>query len=1441
MLALVAWGVWSLMRLPLDAVPDITNNQVQVITQAPSLAAQEVEQFITFPLENALRNMPGVEEIRSISRFGLSVITVVFTDDVDTYRARQLTSEQLKIAEADMLQGVGTPAMAPITTGLGEIYQYILKPASGYEDRYSAMELRSIQDWIVKRQLSGIAGVVEVSSFGGFVKEYEVSIAPERLNAMNLSLHDVLHALELNNANTGGSYIEKGNNAFFIRGEGMVNSLRDIEQIVITNRQGVPVLVQHVAQVRFGHSVRYGAMTRNGQGEVVGGIVMMLKGASSEATIQAVKERVALVQGSLPEGLVLEAYLDRTTLIDKTIRTVRNNLIEGGLIVVFVLVLLLGNVRAGMVVASVIPLSMLFALGMMNTFGVSANLMSLGAIDFGLIVDGAVIIVESIVHRLHTHYGNQRISQQTLDQSIYESSTRIRKSAAFGEIIILIVYLPILALSGIEGKMFHPMAQTVSFAILGALILSLTYVPVASALFLKRTIVTKATVSDRIVNTLYRGYYPVLKKALRQRAAVLLSAVALFAGSIWLLSGMGGEFIPSLDEGDMAVSIALKPGSSLSQTIRTTTQIEQILLKQFPEVREVISKIGTAEIPTDPMAIETGDIMIILKERDEWVSASSREELMEKMEAALSVLPGVNMEFTQPIQLRFNELMTGVKSDIAIKLYGEDLDLLYKKANQSAMHLRKLDGVADLRVEQIVGLPQVLVAYNRERIAQYGVNITHVNEALKMAFAGQAAGVVLEGDRRFDLVVRLDTAHRKDIADVRNLFIDIPVASNGSSGQARIPLSELARIEYKEAPMQISRENARRRITIGVNVRQRDVESVVHDIRQTLQEKVSLPPGYYFTFGGQFENLENAKRRLSIAVPAALLLIVVLLYFTFNSMVQALLIFTAVPLSAIGGIVALWLRDMPFSISAGIGFIALFGVAVLNGIVLIGYFNQLKAEGETNPTERVLQGTRVRFRPVLMTAVVASLGFLPMALSNSAGAEVQKPLATVVIGGLVSATLLTLVVLPVLYILSDGWEKRFTTKGHRLSSVAVGLITGFIGILIFSSSARGQQAQVTSAQRAVNLEQAIQLALQQNGTIQLAHLEVAAQQRGRIAAWDVPKTALEVQYGQINALTYDYSYNLVQQVHFPTFYTAQEKLYRGTTLSAVHRQALREKEVIRNVKQVYYTLLYLHKQAELLQRQDSLYQRAARAAEVRRRTGEAPLLEQVTAETRARDLQNRLFNARANISIQQYQLALLLQQEQAIQIDTSLAFKIVLPELTGITMHEQHPLLFILRQEHENSRLQTRVEINRMLPDLRFGFYTQSIENIRGFNVYQAGIAVPLVYTGHKGRIAALRVQEQIAHKQLALQSMQLSNETSRTRQQLARLLRSIEYYEQYAIPQSQLIIRQAERSFRSGDIDYLSFFQNALQAWQIQEAYLDQLQEYNQAVIQLEFLTSSK
>lgn len=1043
-IALAIWGVWSLMHLPFDSTPDITDNQVQVITQAPSLGAQEVEQYVTTPVEMALANIPRIQERRSISRSGLSVITLVFDDAADIYWARSQVSQVVEQLEKELPKNTETE-MGPIATGLGEIYHYTIRAKEGYEHKYSLTQLRTMQDWIVRKQLSGTPGVAEVSGWGGYVKQYEVAINTDQLNASGVSVSEVFEALQRNNANTGGSYIEQNSNQYYIRGIGVVKNLEDVANITVKTVDGTPVKVGDVAKVQLGHATRFGAVTRNGEGEVVAGIAIMLKGENFQEVSKNVKERINQIQKSLPEGVVIEPFIDRTNLVDRVEGTIARNLIEGGLIVIFVLVIFLGNWRAGLVVASVIPLSMLFAFGMMKTFGIDGNLMSLGAIDFGMIVDSAVIIVEAVVTHINTGHFSQpevraaylaqcqnggaatpfALTQKQMDEEVHFSASRIRQSAAFGEIIIMIVYIPLMTLVGIEGKMFRPMALTVFFAILGAFILSLTYVPMASSLMLSRKVHTRKTFSDRVIEKLQAWYRPVLDWVLARNKDVITGAVALFCVSVVGFKYLGGEFIPSLEEGDFAVEMSMSQGTSLSQMVESCTKAEKLLKKEYPEIKQVVSRIGSAEIPTDPMPVERADIMIALKPKAEWTSAKTTPELMEKMEETLSAIPGLEAEISQPIQMRNNELLTGIKQDVAIKIFGDDLDVLTQQAGKVKRMIEDVPGVSGIFVEEVAGLPQIQVKYNHEKMAAYGVSVDDISEILETTFAGAVAGSLYEGDKKFDIVLRMDPSQR-NVESLEQLSIPLKDGTD-------IPLSQVADIDYSPAPAQVSHEDGARRIYVGFNVKGRDVQSTVEDIQEILDEKLKLPDGYYYNYGGEFENLQSATNRLMVVIPIALAIILLLLYATVKNVRESLFVFSAIPLAAIGGVWALWLRGMPFSISAGVGFIALFGVAVLNGIVLIGQMNQMQREEKTadklsasiGVTElihhRIIESCMIRLRPVLMTALVASMGFLPMALSQGDGAEVQRPLATVVIGGLITSTLLTLLVLPAIY-------KTFTKK-----------------------------------------------------------------------------------------------------------------------------------------------------------------------------------------------------------------------------------------------------------------------------------------------------------------------------------------------------------------------------------------------------------------------------
>lgn len=1002
---MAAAGLYSLQNLPIDAVPDVTNVQVQVLTAAPSLAPLEIERQITFPVEVSMSGLPDIQEIRSVSKFGLSAVTIVFDDSVDTYFARQLVLERLADAREQIPENIGSPEMGPISTGLGEIYQYELKSSDG---SYDATALRTIQDWNVRRQLLGVPGATEINSFGGKEKQYQVRLDPDKLQSYGLTLRDVFESVARNNANVGGAYIEKGSEQYLLRGIGLVEKPDDIENIVVkTGKEGVPVYVRDVADVVQGATVRQGAVTANGEGEIVAGIVMMLKGENSRAVVERVKERVDQIRKSLPQGVELIPFYDRTELVDRTIKTVAINLVEGAILVIVVLILLLGNWRGAVLVATVIPLSMLFAAIMMRVFNVSGNLMSLGSIDFGLIVDGAVIVVENAVRRRaeaqHQH------SHEPPERTILEACLEVGRPVVFAVAIITIVYLPILSLSGIEGKMFIPMALTVVFALIGALILSLTYVPAAMTYILRGHVSESESFPIRWAK---KAYVPALDFVLQNRWQTLAATTALVLASFALFPFLGAEFIPRLDEGSLAVQIQRLPSVSLTESLAISTKAEKVLA-EFPEVTRVISKTGRAEVATDPMGVDLTDVYIELKPHDEWTTAATREELVEKMSKELEdKVPEAIFSFSQPIELRVSELISGVRSDVAIKLFGDDLDTLTEKGNEIVRAVSKVQGAEDVKAEATSGLPQLQIKPDRAAIARYGLNVEDVNDLIESVVAGKQAGLVYEGEQRFNLVVRLNEEAGRNIESIKSLLLTSP---NGS----RVPLSQVADIKLIDAAAQISREDTRRRIGVELNVRGRDIGSFVTEAQQRIEKEVKLPPGYYLKWGGQFENLQRATSRLMIVVPIALFLIFVLLFTTFNSVRQAVLIYTSIPLAAIGGILALWLRGLPFSISAGVGFIALFGVAVLDGVVMVSYINQLRREGRS-VLDAVREGAEARLRPILMTALVATLGFVPMAIATSAGAEVQRPLATVVIGGLVLSTVLKLLFLPMLY----AWFER---------------------------------------------------------------------------------------------------------------------------------------------------------------------------------------------------------------------------------------------------------------------------------------------------------------------------------------------------------------------------------------------------------------------------------
>ena len=1424
-LFIAAWvglGIYSLANLPIGAVPDVTNNQVQVITTSRNLATEDVEKFLTYPIELEMANLPGIKEIRSISKFGLSVVTLVFEEDMGTYLPRQLIAERLKIAEERIPAGFGKPIMGPISTGLGEIYQYIIDVKPGYEDRYSITDLRTIQDWVVRRNLSGIEGVIEVNTWGGYLKQYEVAINPERLKAMEVDLASVYEVLQTNNSIAGGSYIEKTNESFFIRGEGQVKNLEDIENIVVELRNGSPIYIRDIAEVKFGHANRFGAITANAQGEKVLGQVMMLKGADGKGTIDRVKARIAEMETALPEGIVINGFLDRSELIGRTTFTIVENLILGCLIVVFVVVLLLGNFRSGLVVASVIPLSLLFALSCMYIFGVDANLMSLGAIDFGIIIDGAVIIVEFIAFQFtkssaafSTLSGKER--QLEKDKIAFTGSSKMMHSAIFGQIIIILVFIPILSLSGVEGKMFRPMAEVFSFALIGAMILGLTYVPAVSAVFLKSEVPGPKNTSVRLLKFLNNLYLPALNWALGHSKAILLAAAGLLVGAILLFSTMGSEFVPTLDEGDFVIQPVLKTGTTLTNTVETITEMERILMK-FPEVKQVVTRIGAAEIPTDPMSMEESDVIVTLHPPSEWTTVETKDELAEEFKKALAAIPGLDYEFTQPIEMRFNELITGVRADLAIKVVGEDLDVLLHTAEEIETAIQGVEGAADIILEKVDGLPQMKIEYDRAKIAKYGLNVEDLNQVVTMGFAGLTAGTVFEGEKQFDLVVRFDEPYRKDIEHLENASIQLPTGGS-------IPLSELATISYTKGPAKISRDNTQRRVVVGVNVRNRDLQSVVDDIQAIVKNKVEIPEGYRVEYGGQFENLQQARTRLLIAVPIALLLIFVLLYFAFSSAKDAFMIFTAIPLSAIGGIVLLWMRDMPFSISAGVGFIALFGIAVLNGIVMIEHFKSM-ASRYTSLRELVLVGAGERLRPVLLTASAAALGFLPMALSGSAGAEVQRPLATVVVGGLISATLLTLVVLPVLYVWFNSKKEQSTSnwKGAALL------------ILFLISPLASTWAQTYSG---LTLEEALVLAEKQNLGIQAAQKRLAAAEALSGSAWNLEKTQVYHAQDQ-NDIAENGVFNRVwgvrQRFEMPTVYSTSKNLLQAGQSQEEARLQLDMRALKKEVSLAFVTAQYWMELEQNYGYLDSLYAAFSVAAKRRLETGEASLLEKLTAESKQKEIGLRSSEAKSEKSNALMRLASLLGMEEEIQISaTPVVLNSGMPQ-------DMHPGLSWYEASKMQAKYQTQVEQQYLLPDVNVNLFrgTNLAAGSKIYPGFEVGVGIPLFFGVQSAKIKAGKlVQEQVGLEADNFQ-MRLDNQVAVLQKKLAQQSQVISYFEQEGMRLANQLQAQATRSFSEGEIDFLQYVQLIENSRSLRIQYLEAKRDYLINQLELIYLNPS-
>ncbi len=1436
-LALIGVGTYSMMTIKLGSVPDITNNQVQIITVAPNLGTEDIEQFVTYPVELAVANLPDVIELRSVSRFGLSVVTIVFKDKMGTYLPRQLVQEKLSEIQESIPEGFGKPFMAPIATGLGEIYQYSLVPKKGYEDTYSPSDLRTVQDWIVKRQMALVPGVVEINSFGGNVKQYEIALNPNRLNSMGVSIGEVFEALEKNNSNTGGAYIEKNHQANFIRGEGLARSLDDIKNIVVKNNKNTPILINDVAdEVRFGSAVRFGAFTEDGK-ESVGGQVLMLKGENPNEVIKNVKERIENIQKSLPEGLEIKPFLDRSDLIARTTSTVSKNLIEGALIVVFVLVFLLGSLRGGLLTASIIPLSLLFAFILMKATGVWANLMSLGAIDFGIIVDGAVIIVEGTVHHIQERLKKNKadFTSEEMDKITYESSSMMMNSAFFGQLIILIVFTPILFLTGVEGKMFRPMAFTFGYAVLGALLLCLTYVPVMVSLTMKPISLSKQNwfsnlensltrISDRAMSAIFNVYKPLINGALKMKTVVVVVAVALFLIAGFIFSRMGGEFIPKLDEGDIAMQIIMKPGSSLSESIKVSEEVEKIITSNFPEVITMVGRIGVSEIPTDPMPMDIADCFIILeKDLSKWTSASSKTELIEKMDKKLKAVVGANFIFTQPVELRFNELLTGVREDVAIKLYGNDLEILANKAEEMAAIIKTVPGAADVRAEATDGLPQITVFYQREKLAKYGLTVDKLNNYVSAAFAGADAGIIFEGEKRFDLVIRFSDGYRKSIEDLRNLFVDLP------NSDTQIPLKELADISYKPGPMQISRDNTYRRVSVGVNVRGRDVESMVEEVQQRLDSELELPEGYFIKYGGSFENLKRAKERLSIVVPIALFLIFILLYFALHSVSQATMIYMAVPLAAIGGIFSLYLRGMPFSISAGVGFVVLFGVAVLNGLVLVSRFNSLKLEGHTQLKERIILATKERLRPILLTAVAAIMGFVPMAISASAGAEVQRPLATVVIGGLISSTLLTLLVVPVLYyfVESRAEKRKFKKMKNSIATLAVLLVMSFAG---------NQQASAQQSIQTITVEEAVQLALANNPVVKAAGYEVDKQNTLKGAAWDVDKTGVEYVRGQINSGIDDYQLTISQEFKFPTVYGTQAKLQKEKIALSETALLLQKNEMERQVRAVYFQLQYARENLKLIEELEKEYQHFALIAKKRFETGEVNLIEKMAAEAKGEEIALLKNDAVLDVENLYKQLRLLINVDNDIRISDNTMKKMMVDESN--LFPEESPFLKLQQKQLNVSEKEYKLEQSNFLPNLSAGYFTQQIDGTKNFSGFQLGVKVPLFFWSQNSKTKAAKIQQEIAQQNYEQTRLQVSASVNTLFQEYKKHQASLLYYESKGLQLADKLFYSANKAYKEGEVGYVEYIATLEQAVTIKRDYLNKLNLYNQTINELYFAT---
>lgn len=1412
---LVLAGSIATSLLPIDAVPDITTNQVQVITVSTGLPAEDVERFVTFPVEQRLANLPGIVDLRSISRFGLSLVTVVFDEKVPTLQARQLIAEQLRQASNDIPPVFGIPEMMPITTGLGEIYQYALDVDPQYADRYDAMELRTIQDWLVKRQLSGIEGIIDVSSFGGLVKQYEVAYQPQRMAALGITPDMLLGALENNNTNTGAGYINEGKKAVYIRTEGLITGLDELGKILVSARDGHPVLVKDIAEVRYGAALRYGALTKDGKGETVGGITLLLKDANAKATVERVKLRIDEIQKSLPKGVRIVPYLERSELVSRTIGTAVENLAVGGLVVALVLIFFLGDFRSGLLVASIIPLSMLFALLMMWLFGVSANLMSLGAVDLGIVVDGAVIIVEGILHAFAIGYVGHKLSKAESDQIAIDATVQVYKSAAFGVLIILVVFFPVLYLGGIEGKMFQPMALTLIFALTGALILSVTFIPAAGALLLRKINLQKSTLGERWMKRMAGAYKAWLERILPARALTMTGLVVAMGLTIWRIGDMGAVFVPDLEEGDLAMQMAVRSGSNVEEVVAIATAVEQRLLRAFPdELRSVVSKIGTAEIPTDPMAIEDADIMLLLHPKDQWQRASDRYALVSLMKEELEAFPDVEFEFSQPIQLRFNELISGSKADIAVKVFGPHTEELRKVGERAEALIAQIDGADDVKLERTEGLMQLIIEPNRDKLVWYGLDVADVNLAIQSAYSGAQAGVIYEDERRFNLVMRMDKI-AEAAPDLSSIMLR---AKNGNM----VSLDQVIDKKRDEGIAMVTREKAQRRISIGVNVRNRSLTKVVDDIKKELEANLNMPPGYSIRYEGEFRNYEEARSRLLVAVPISLLIILGLLYFTFARWRHAVLVFSAVPFTTIGGIWALSIRGLPFSISAGIGFIALFGVGVLNSIVLISHINHMR---ETHPEmdlrKLVALAASDRYRPVILTALTAVLGFLPMALSTNAGAEVQRPLATVVIGGLFVDTFLTLVYLPKLYF----WLE---TRLHGKKALSSAALIAALTILGASTEGFAQNRQ------AVTWDDFKTAAFAYNPNLELRESMLDFERERSGENWQIQPTQMQYGYGQLNKVPFAQDY---QWLFTQDFGSIPEHIYRGKRQEAriaatdAEIQAFK-KNFEADLKIAYLQWIAAHERLEITRsyssRLDSLEQRVKSQA----RVGDIPATQQYIFE--AELLRLRREKAQNEIILGQKALVL----ERLCQFDVS---GLQPSEDNGFgVLHPIPDTLFTRRYSRaqevriEEGEFGLKMQRSAFFPALSAGYQRARLEGESGGDAYFLGVSLPLWYGPDKSRSRQAGII--LDQEQMKLEAIKFSL-AAEARQQYQAYLSLRSLYESDGIEfyhKSLQLSSKAESVFRTGETDAYQLLQALSAAYQLHLQYLDLSEDYGSARINL-------